>query len=152
IAECTHTIENIVVQCTRVSEAVLVAKKSKEAFSEWINVPGKLTEGNEKLLRDALIDGEREAVVKAHADQLRLDEASRDLANKLAHAEHSRNLLANQLNQISGGVCPFLKEKCRQFDPKAIRSDLEALEKEHADLGRHHQNSIVENERAKKSF
>src|SRR5208337_4277507 len=39
-----------------------------------------------------------------------------------ANAEHSS--LSTQLEQIRGGVCPFLKEKCRQFDPSKVEGDL----------------------------
>ncbi len=39
-----------------------------------------------------------------------------------AHAEHSS--LSTQLEEIRGGICPFLKEMCRQFDPSKVEGDL----------------------------
>ncbi len=39
-----------------------------------------------------------------------------------AHAEHSA--LVKQLEEIRDGICPFLKEQCRQFDSSKVESDL----------------------------
>jgi DNA repair protein SbcC/Rad50 len=39
-----------------------------------------------------------------------------------AHAEHAA--LVKQLQEISDGICPFLKEQCRQFDPLKVEGDL----------------------------
>jgi exonuclease SbcC len=39
-----------------------------------------------------------------------------------ANAEHSA--LIKQLEEIRDGICPFLKEQCRQFDPSKVEGDL----------------------------
>ena len=44
---------------------------------------------------------------------------------KLTKAEQRHATLKDQLEEIGGGICPFLKEKCRQFDPTKVRADLE---------------------------
>jgi len=44
----------------------------------------------------------------------------------LAKARGLRSSLQQQLSDISGGMCPFLKEACRQFDPSKVQSDLDA--------------------------
>jgi exonuclease SbcC len=38
--------------------------------------------------------------------------------------------LKSQSEQISGGVCPFLKETCQQFDPGKVEADLSAMTQE----------------------
>ncbi len=39
-----------------------------------------------------------------------------------ANAEHAS--LVKQLQEIQGGICPFLREQCRQFDPSKVEVDL----------------------------
>jgi len=51
--------------------------------------------------------------------------ALRDAEAKLTKAEERHQTLKGQLEVIGGGICPFLKEKCRQFDPSKVRADLE---------------------------
>jgi exonuclease SbcC len=43
---------------------------------------------------------------------------------ELAKARGLRVSLEQQLMDISGGMCPFLKESCRQFDPSKVQADL----------------------------
>jgi len=72
--------------------------------------------------------------------------ALKDTAAKLSKAEERHQTLKDQLEEIGGGICPFLKEKCRQFDPSKVRADLEqqklaikVLEKESELCGKAHQ-------------
>jgi exonuclease SbcC len=139
-------------ECERLSQAAAASKKSRDAFSAWLNSSGRTVEENQKLLDGVLVDGELQIVVKEHAQVQRLDQVTRELSGKVVQSDHARNSLANQLTQISGGMCPFLKEKCRQFDPKAIQSDLSVLEKECTEFKRRHQDSVTEHEQAKKGF
>jgi exonuclease SbcC len=44
----------------------------------------------------------------------------------LTAAREARRTLQTQLDEIAGGVCPFLKEQCRQFDRAKVRGDLRA--------------------------
>jgi len=152
IAEFTVLLKKTNAECEGLSKTLLVAKNSKETFSGWVNSPANSTEENRKILSPALVDRELETVLKAYAEHQRLEQASRELSDKLVQAEHSKNSLANQLTQISGGVCPFLKEKCRQFDAKKIQSDLKTFEKDYADLSRLRQSRSAEQEQAKKVF
>jgi DNA repair exonuclease SbcCD ATPase subunit len=46
------------------------------------------------------------------------------LGQRCAAAEQQRQTLTAQLAQISGGVCPLLKETCRQFDAAKVQADL----------------------------
>src|SRR5439155_1524822 len=59
-------VAKIQAECARFSEAALAAKKSRDTFSGWLNSPAKTSVENEKLLRNALVDGDLEAVLKIH--------------------------------------------------------------------------------------
>lgn len=48
---------------------------------------------------------------------------------QLAEARERQATLKAQLDQISGGVCPFLKETCQQFDPAKVQADLTTMAK-----------------------
>jgi DNA repair protein SbcC/Rad50 len=51
-----------------------------------------------------------------------------ELAGKLSAASEVNSSLRKQLAEIAGGVCPFLKEQCRQFDPAKVGSALHTRE------------------------
>jgi exonuclease SbcC len=152
VTECGVALQKLQSECEQLSQAASAAKKSRDMFSVWLNSPAKSPEENEKLLRTALADGEPEAVLKIHAQETLLEAATRELNRKLVEAEHGKISLANQLTQISGGVCPFLHQKCRQFDPKDVQSNLNIMEKQHAEIARCHQDSVAEHERVKRDL
>ena len=52
------------------------------------------------------------------------DEALQNLRQQFAAANAEHSSLSTQLEEIRGGICPFLKEKCRQFDPSKVEGDL----------------------------
>lgn len=43
----------------------------------------------------------------------------------LTEAQQRERTLREQLAQIGQGICPFLRETCRQFDPARVQADLE---------------------------
>ena len=49
----------------------------------------------------------------------------KDAEAKLTKAEQQHVTLKAQLKEIAGGVCPFLKEKCQQFDPSKVQADFD---------------------------
>ncbi len=51
-------------------------------------------------------------------------EALEAAIKELTKAQAREKSLSEQLEQIKGGLCPFLKEACRQFDPSKVREDL----------------------------
>jgi exonuclease SbcC len=152
VVEGGAVLQKMQLECERLSNRASIAKKSRDGLSAWINNRGSTVEENEKLLGKVLIDGELQAVLKSHAEEQRLEQVTRELSGKVVQSEHAKSSLAVQLTQISGGVCPFLKEKCRQFDPKAIQSDLKRLQKEHEEISGRHRDSVSEHERARKTF
>jgi exonuclease SbcC len=63
----------------------------------------------------------------AREEEARQEKRVQDLAAASGDLEARHRALAAQLKDIKGGVCPFLKEACRQFDPARVGADLEAL-------------------------
>ena len=61
---------------------------------------------------------------KASLQEATADEVLQHLRQQFAAANAEHSSLSTQLEQIRGGVCPFLKEKCRQFDPSKVEGDL----------------------------
>ena len=57
-------------------------------------------------------------------------DALKEGTDLLSKAHERNKSLAEQLKQIRGGVCPFLKEACRQFDPAKVQADLSSLDLE----------------------
>ena len=51
-------------------------------------------------------------------------EALQSLRQQLAAANAGRAAFQKQLQEIRGGLCPFLSEQCRQFDPSKVEGDL----------------------------
>lgn len=70
------------------------------------------------------------------ARQAQEDAADRlaEVRDVLAKAQERRETLAAQLEQIAGGVCPFLKESCGQFDAAKVQADLSTLDAELIEL------------------
>jgi exonuclease SbcC len=50
------------------------------------------------------------------------------LGEELAAAVQYKKTLVEQLTQISGGTCPFLRAKCKQFEPDQVRGDITSHE------------------------
>jgi len=113
------------------TEEADTAKSHRDTIRGWVDGLKGLTR-TQKRNSDTVsrlakaIAGWDDTKLKA-ADKTEGDAAKglKSLQNKLAKAEQSLTTLGEQLKEISGGVCPFLKEKCRQFDPAKVRADLE---------------------------
>jgi DNA repair protein SbcC/Rad50 len=52
------------------------------------------------------------------------NEELQSIRQQLAAANAERASLVKQLQEIQGGICPFLREQCRQFDPTKVEVDL----------------------------
>ncbi len=81
--------------------------------------------------RRAQLAKDRDAIAKDRAADLESESAKRveDIAARLTETEQQRKTLSGQLAQIAGGVCPFLKESCRQFDAAKVQADLSEFER-----------------------
>lgn len=54
-----------------------------------------------------------------------LEERRHAVFQQLAAAKAQHSTLLKQLQEIGNGICPFLKEQCRQFDPSKVEIDLQ---------------------------
>ena len=72
---------------------------------------------------------------KASRQEAEADEALQNLRQRFAVASAEHSALSTQLAEIGGGICPFLKEKCRQFDPSKVEGDLRQKNATRAYLG-----------------
>src|SRR6266581_1943021 len=158
LADGSKTLQETQPAFDALSQATTAAKRSRDALGAWLQTLAEQVDDNQRLLDDVLQDWERirgwdvEVVARARAEEQRLDEVTRDLARKLARSEELKETLARQLAEISGGICPFLKEKCRQFDPKAIQSDLSDREKEIQECSRKHKLAVETREVARRAW
>ena len=84
----------------------------------------------EQLANDWQIVSDWQALnmAEAESDNLKIRERSNMVRQDIAVVVERRNSLNRQVQQIKGGVCPFLQESCRQFDPAKIIHDCQSLE------------------------
>ena len=134
------------------------AATHRDAVGGWGGGVGRLKKGQAKIS----VDVARFSKAIAGWDDLKLaaagkaeNDARRELESlqkKFAKAEQSHLTLGAQLKEISGGICPFLKEKCRQFDPAKVRTDLEVQSSAVAILKEEVEKSGAAHEKAKKTL
>lgn len=62
--------------------------------------------------------------IKAEEDWVQAAKKTEKSRVSLAKAEQEQLHLTTQLQSIEGGICPFLQEECRQFNPKHIQDEL----------------------------
>jgi exonuclease SbcC len=119
--------------------AVQQARKDDETLRHWINGLREKLAAFEKSV--AAITQMSDAVKAWSPGQLK---AARDkeqsaakhleqLSGQLTAMTELHEALKIQLAEIAGGLCPFLKEPCRQFDPAKVSVDAQAKE---ADVAR----------------
>jgi DNA repair protein SbcC/Rad50 len=139
------------------AKSTSIAKRSRDAVESWLAALPRQVEQNKKMLTgiekeaQLLSQWKPQALLKARSETERLNQLARELGHKLAKAEQAKSTLGGQLAQISGGMCPFLKETCRQFNSQAIQSDLEQREKEIIGVTRELKQATDAFERARKA-
>jgi exonuclease SbcC len=112
------------------------SRQSQEILRSWHEGLRARIEHNSRFLADIAREQKRAGgwdegnTVRARAEEHRCEAEMKELADRIARLEQSKTTLAQQLEQISGGVCPFLKEKCRQFDSAKIRADVDERQKQ----------------------
>jgi exonuclease SbcC len=85
---------------------------------------GEATLEKMKELTRALSGWDATVFQKASREEAAADEVLQRLREQLAAASAEHSSVSRQLEEIGGGVCPFLKERCRQFDPSKMEGDL----------------------------
>jgi exonuclease SbcC len=112
--------------------AARAAADDRREVSAWIQGLPTVTVRLERLAR-AIAGTQLElgAWDPAQVERARVLAASaaaalRDAEKQHAEAVSRRDSLARQLQQLGDGVCPFLRETCRQFDPAKVQADVSA--------------------------
>jgi len=77
-----------------------------------------------KAITAALAARDGLAVPTARRREETAGEALQSFRQQLAAANAEHSALVQQLQEIRDGICPFLKEQCRQFDPSKVEGDL----------------------------
>ena len=85
---------------------------------------GEATLEKIKEVRASLISRDASILQAARVQEEIVSEALQSLLQQLAAANAEHASLQKQLQEIEGGICPFLKEQCRQFDPSKVEGDL----------------------------
>jgi exonuclease SbcC len=101
-----HWVRGLVDKAVRFSELGETIVETRRAIASW----------NPALLESARL--------KEQSAAKRLEE----LNGQLTATAEVNTSLKRQLAEISEGVCPFLRERCRQFDPAKVAHDLHARE------------------------
>ena len=108
LAEGAVALQKMQGECSQLSEAASVSKKSKNTLSSWLNSRAKTAEENGELLRNVLADEDLQTVVKACAEAQRLEEATRDLSRELVQREPEHPRLHRRW-----GLYPFRRRSVR---------------------------------------
>ena len=109
----------------QLEEQAAAARRRSAEFAEEARVRagevekrrGQLSQDQANIARDRAAELENESAKRVET-----------IAARLTETEQQRKTLAAQLAQIAGGVCPFLKEACRQFDAAKVQADLSEFE------------------------
>jgi DNA repair protein SbcC/Rad50 len=125
-----ETLEKTAAHFQKTSDAVDEAKEHRDTVGGWIDGLAGLVKNQKRtsaavgrLTKEisAWDAAKLKAAVKTEKEAASALKTAHD---KLAKAEQQQATSKDQLDEISGGVCPFLKEKCRQFDPAKVQADL----------------------------
>ncbi|HWY76465.1 MAG TPA: SMC family ATPase, partial [Verrucomicrobiae bacterium] len=126
----------------KLSAATDAARRSREALDHWSKTlekeVGRLATVTDNILADSktVTEWDTKALTQARTGEEEAARAEQALIKKLTEIQKVHESVSDQLDQIRGGVCPFLKEKCRQFEPKKVRSDVSDQAKEIKRLSR----------------
>ncbi len=119
-----------------IQQAGKVAADDLGLVKAWVQgLPRHITRLGTAAAGIAKLDTELSAwdpakIAAARQTEKSASEATTAAKESLAQARERKTTLAEQLRQIGGGLCPFLKETCRQFDPAKVQTDLTGLESE----------------------
>ena len=97
---------------------------------------GETTLEKMKEITAALASRDVSTLQAARVQEEIVSEALQSLLRQLAAATAEHAALQKQLQEIEGGICPFLKEQCRQFDPSKVQGDLKEKSETIRMLGR----------------
>jgi exonuclease SbcC len=113
-------------------KAATTATQDRAVVQAWINGIGPIVVKLAGLAAEIaantkeIAGWDAAALVAAKGTEQTAGATLKALEADLAKARGLRVSLQQQLKDISGGLCPFLRESCRQFDPAKVQSDLDA--------------------------
>ena len=85
-------------------------------------------------LASDLTSWKAEAAIQAGGLEKKSRETYESARDRLVQAQQRLHTLKEQLKEIAGGLCPFLKERCQQFDPAKVRADVEDCQRQIQEL------------------
>jgi exonuclease SbcC len=136
--------------------AVQQARKDEEAMRHWVSGLEEKLAGFEKSsaaigqMVQAVRAWKPDSLTEARGREQISSKQLEEISGQLTAATEIHGALTRQLEEIAGGVCPFLKESCRQFDPAKVSVDVRAREADIAQLKK--QVAVVrENQRVAKA-
>jgi exonuclease SbcC len=115
---------------TEAVQAALKARQELAAYHQQLRTTlTTLTAAAERLRADAgkLAAWDGRALDAARQAEEAVNLAARDAAEKHARETERKTTLEQQLQQIAGGRCPFLKEPCQQFQHAKVQSDIGSI-------------------------
>lgn len=133
--------------CDRLSKALTIAKQAQAEADKWLHALPSGTDAPIAIPKN-LASWDLQPVIQARREEQRLAEVAGNLDRDASNARNARQTLANQLAQISGGMCPFLKTKCLQFDPGAVQSDVTKHDAAIADAAKQQRKAASDHQRA----
>ena len=149
LEDCNEVDRNLAALDKDLSDSQRAFGDAEKSFSEvgelhsslqlWISglsgSVGRVQSGVEGIvqLREEIATWKPKTLQQAESVHAKAQKAQEEASTKLAKSKERRITMKAQLDQIAGGICPFLKESCRQFDPAKVQADLSALEEEIAD-------------------
>lgn len=110
----------------RVKEWRFALNEQQKRFESEIRAMLELTQAAASFNPDALGEAERR-----YEEALQAESEAKEA---LARADQDEKQLAKQLESIRDGVCPLLGERCHQFNPDRIRTQLGTLAEHRAAL------------------
>ncbi len=132
------------------------ARRSQGALEDWGSDLESGVQDNadraESILRDAakLAAWDPQALVQADSAEREADKKLKALATELASVVKLEETLTGQLRKLEGGICPFLKDPCKQFDPSRVRAEMGVQTMEIGRLERAHTVAVQAHQAARK--
>ena len=112
------------------ADATAAGRKALELLNHWFeDVKNSVADNQERLARSLthwaeVTRWDAAELASARAAAADSSRAVHTLTAELGAARQLKETLSRQLQEIAGGVCPFLKEQCRQFDPAKVQADI----------------------------
>ncbi|MEA3209818.1 MAG: repair protein SbcC/Rad50 [Chthoniobacter sp.] len=122
--------------------SIAQTRHDEQTLRHWLDglpkrIAAQAAHGKElEEIGETLAAWDAEALCTARKAEQAAGAQLENLSGQLAATRDAHQNLSIQLEEIGGGVCPFLKERCQQFDPAKVRGDLREKESAFKSLGK----------------